>query len=567
MHKYRLISKKGEGTFSEVLKAQSIKSGKYVAIKCMKNHFDSIDQVNNLREIQALRRLAGHPNIIKLSEVLYDEPTGRLALVFELMDMNLYEAIKGRRHYLPEDKVKQYMYELLKALDHMHRNGIFHRDVKPENLLLLDDEIKLADLGSCRGIYSRQPYTEYISTRWYRAPECLLTDGYYNFKMDLFAAGCVWFEIVALFPLFPGQNEMDQIQKIHNVLGTPPTELLARKFKRNASHMDFNFPEKKGTGIERLVPHADPDLIELMKKLIRYDPDERILARQALKDPYFRDMRDAEKERISGSAPPLGTGQQQQQQNVEATRSTRSSGHRTEKQLAVGMSASSSTNSIQNGSETPEATPNDPSRSQSPAATYEERSGGLPNISQVPRQRKAAPVAAAPGGAGQGSHAAQGGRERDVEIAGSEGEDPDDGTLLPPIGGIKGKRDSKAKMRTFKAAGASTLQKQTMTMHAASNAQAGHPLGVLGTSKGFTGSIGVSSGMSVTNGMSATNAMSSSHAQNWGGGKEEMRLSGTSGSAAAEKMNSTWAPNQHNSRKYVSPFGHKLARDPGSKKR
>eukprot|EP00971_Amphidinium_carterae_P057868 1144473-Amphidinium_carterae.1 len=67
------------------------------------------------------------------------------------MDMNLYEAIKGRRHYLPEQKVKQYMYELLKALDHMHRNGIFHRDVKPENLLLLDDEIKLADLGSCRG--------------------------------------------------------------------------------------------------------------------------------------------------------------------------------------------------------------------------------------------------------------------------------------------------------------------------------------------------------------------------------------------------------------------------------
>ena len=102
MHKYRLISKKGEGTFSEVLKAQSIKTSKYVAIKCMKNHFDTIDQVNNLREIQALRRLSPHPQIIKLYEVLYDEPTGRLALVFELMDMNMYDAIKGKRHYLPE---------------------------------------------------------------------------------------------------------------------------------------------------------------------------------------------------------------------------------------------------------------------------------------------------------------------------------------------------------------------------------------------------------------------------------------------------------------------------------
>ena len=77
------------------------------------------------------------------------------------------------------------MYNLLKSLDHMHRNGIFHRDIKPENVLLLEDNLKLADFGSCRGIYSKQPYTEYISTRWYRAPECLLTDGYYNYKMDI----------------------------------------------------------------------------------------------------------------------------------------------------------------------------------------------------------------------------------------------------------------------------------------------------------------------------------------------------------------------------------------------
>ena len=110
MQKYRLISKKGEGTFSEVLKAQSIKTGKYVAIKCMKAHFETIEQVNHLREIQALRRLSPHPQIIKLLEVLYDEPTGRLALVFELMDINMYDAIKGKRHYLPENRVKYYMY-------------------------------------------------------------------------------------------------------------------------------------------------------------------------------------------------------------------------------------------------------------------------------------------------------------------------------------------------------------------------------------------------------------------------------------------------------------------------
>ena len=234
----------------------------------------SWSQVNNLREIQALRRLSPHPGIIKLCEVLYDQPTRRLALVFELMDMNIYELIRGRRHYLPESRIKvhrhglraavrpdatvqlraraarlarprlappqrlsvpascpaaqSYMYQLLKSMDHMHRNGIFHRDIKPENILITDDELKLADFGSCRGIYSKQPYTEYISTRWYRAPECLLTDGFYNYKMDMWGVGCVFFEVLSLYPLFPGTNELDQVTKIHQILGTPTPEVRAR---------------------------------------------------------------------------------------------------------------------------------------------------------------------------------------------------------------------------------------------------------------------------------------------------------------------------------------------------
>ena len=264
---YRLVAKKGEGTFSEVLKAQCIKNGKYVAIKCMKNHFDSLDQVNNLREIQALRRLSPHSNIIKLLEVLYDQPTGRLALVFELMDMNIYELIRGRRHYVAEDRIKIYMYQLAKAMDHMHRNGIFHRDIKPENILIADDVLKLADFGSCRGIYSKQPYTEYISTRWYRAPECLLTDGFYNYKMDMWGVGCVFFEISSLYPLFPGTNELDQIQKIHNIIGTPHPELLA-KMKRRNQHIDFDFKEQPGSGIEKLIPHVTPQGVDLITKLL-----------------------------------------------------------------------------------------------------------------------------------------------------------------------------------------------------------------------------------------------------------------------------------------------------------
>mmetsp|Transcript_8155 Transcript_8155/g.19150 ORF Transcript_8155/g.19150 Transcript_8155/m.19150 type:complete len:556 (-) Transcript_8155:120-1787(-) len=555
MHKYRLIGKKGEGTFSEVLKAQSIKSGKYFAIKCMKNYFDSIDQVNNLREIQALRRLAGHPNIIKLHEVLYDEPTGRLALVFELMDMNLYEAIKGRRHYLPEQKVKQYMYELLKALDHMHRNGIFHRDVKPENLLLLDDEIKLADLGSCRGIYSRQPYTEYISTRWYRAPECLLTDGYYNFKMDLFAAGCVWFEIVALFPLFPGQNEMDQIQKIHNILGTPNPELLA-KFKRNASHMDFNFPEKKGTGIERLVPHANPEIVDLIKKLIRYDPDERLLARQALKDPFFRELRDAEKDKMSGTS--------QFGENKTDAHVSRSSAFRDAAAKAC-MSTSSSNASIGPADDAEEsAVP--PAQPANEASTHS---------AAVMQETTSSFASRKGGGAGVGQAKLpllQKDAVRKDDASESEAAELEDSTILPPIAGggaqkaagAKAARDTKGdtKRGPFKNAAASSLQKPSI------HAQTSRGLGVHGVAKGYNPN-------STTQSIGA-GAMSSSYAQNWNSGSNDPAATlgpgrgpagGGGGADEMEKMmHSTWAPSQQ-SRKYVSPFAQKRGDAPSAKKR
>merc|ERR1719151_102473 len=205
------------------------------------------------------------------------------------MDLNLYEMIKGRRHYLDEKKIQMYMYRLLKSIDHMHRNGIFHRDIKPENILLADDILKLADFGSCRGIYSKQPFTEYISTRWYRAPECLLTDGYYNYKMDIWGFGCVWFEILALFPLFPGNNELDQVNKIHNIMGTPSPEILA-EFQKKASHMDFNFPTKEGTGVDKLIPHVSQPCRELISSLLIYDCDKRISARQAMKHPYFQDL-------------------------------------------------------------------------------------------------------------------------------------------------------------------------------------------------------------------------------------------------------------------------------------
>ena len=210
------------------------------------------------------------------------------------MEMNLYEAIKDRKKYLSERKAKTWIYQTLKALDFMHRNGIFHRDVKPENILIRGDQVKLADLGSCKGMYSKPPFTEYISTRWYRSPECLLTDGYYNYKMDIWGLGCVFFEILTLVPLFPGDNELDEIYKINNILGSPSEELF-QKFRKNSSNCnEIKNDYQKGIGIQKYLTHVSPKTVDLINKMLAYDPDKRLTAKQCLNHECFKDLVDQE---------------------------------------------------------------------------------------------------------------------------------------------------------------------------------------------------------------------------------------------------------------------------------
>ena len=210
------------------------------------------------------------------------------------MDMNLFEAIKDRKSYLKEKIIKLYAYQLLKALNYMHKSGIFHRDIKPENILLKDDHLVLADLGSCKGIYSKPPFTEYVSTRWYRAPECIMTNGYYNYKMDMWGVGCVLFEITTLIPLFPGDNELDQMQKIQNVLGAPSQEVLNQYKKCSFDHVnDINVSTtKKGCGINKYLSHSSPEFIDLILKMLNYNPEERLSAKQAVQHPFFKDISD-----------------------------------------------------------------------------------------------------------------------------------------------------------------------------------------------------------------------------------------------------------------------------------
>ncbi|KAL7751761.1 hypothetical protein RI367_002760 [Sorochytrium milnesiophthora] len=290
---YKVLNKLGEGTFSQVLRMKNRKTGVTMAMKRFKKRFKSLEEVECLREIQALKRLNPHPNIVQLEDVLLsfnfdsDPGTGTLYLGFELMDCNLYDLISKQSTVITEASVKLWFYQTCKGLEYLHSKGIFHRDIKPENILIRDGLVKLADLGSCRGIHSRGPFTEYIATRWYRPPETLLSSGKYNFKMDIWGAGCVLFEVYTRQPLFPGKDSLDQLHRIHEVLGTP-SETLLNALMGSKMQSRYSFPEKKGTGLRALFSHVASDsCLSLLERLLEYDPNVRWSATQALTHPFF----------------------------------------------------------------------------------------------------------------------------------------------------------------------------------------------------------------------------------------------------------------------------------------
>lgn len=155
--------------------------------------------------------------------------------------------------------------------------------------------LKLADLGSCRSINSKPPMTEYIATRWYRSPECLLTDGHYGPEMDMWGAGCVLFEVVALFPLFPGADEVDQVNRIHKVVGTPSEDILTKLKDKGSSKISYKFSSMPGIGIKHFIPHAKPDCVNLLNKTMIYDHTERLISSDAIEHPYFSEIRQKDK--------------------------------------------------------------------------------------------------------------------------------------------------------------------------------------------------------------------------------------------------------------------------------
>ncbi|XP_056155903.1 serine/threonine-protein kinase MAK isoform X4 [Lampris incognitus] len=286
MNRYTTLKQLGDGTYGSVLMGRSNESGELVAIKRMKRKFYSWEECMNLREVKSLKKL-NHANVVKLKEVIREND--HLYFVFEYMKENLYQLMKDRENkMLTENEIRNIIFQVLSGLAFIHKHGFFHRDMKPENLLCMGPElIKIADFGLAREIRSRPPYTDYVSTRWYRAPEVLLRSSTYSCPIDMWAVGCIMAELYTLRPLFPGNSEVDEIFKICQVLGTVKKTDWPEGYQL-ASAMNFRFPQCVPTHLKTLIPNASNEAISLMRDMLQWDPKKRPTAVQALRYPYFQ---------------------------------------------------------------------------------------------------------------------------------------------------------------------------------------------------------------------------------------------------------------------------------------
>jgi len=289
MENYNKIEKIGEGTYGVVYKAKDKTTNEIVALK--KIRLEAEDEgvpSTAIREISILRELT-HKNIVNLKDVVHQD--NKLYLVFEFLDQDLkrYMDLVGKKPMNPM-LVKSYLQQLLLGMAFCHAHRVLHRDLKPQNLLIdQNGTLKIADFGLARafGVPVRT-YTHEIVTLWYRAPEVLLGGKQYSTPVDIWSIGCIFAEMVTRTPLFPGDSEIDQLFRVFRLLGTPNEQ----SWPGVSSYPDYKltFPQFKAEKISTHVPDLDPLGVDLLTKMLVYEPHRRISAQQALAHPYFDDL-------------------------------------------------------------------------------------------------------------------------------------------------------------------------------------------------------------------------------------------------------------------------------------
>ncbi|KAI0358951.1 Pkinase-domain-containing protein [Trametes cingulata] len=287
---YVQLEKLGEGTYATVYKGRSRTTNEIVALKEI--HLDAEEGTPStaIREISLMKELK-HVNIVRLYDVIHTET--KLVLIFEYCERDLkkYMDVHGDRGALDPVTVRSFMYQLLKGTAFCHENRVLHRDLKPQNLLInRKGELKLGDFGLARAFgVPVNTFSNEVVTLWYRAPDVLMGSRTYSTSIDVWSCGCIFAEMISGVPLFRGRDNQDQLLHIMRIIGTPDERTL-RKIAtegQTEGQAQKQYPRYPKIPFSQVLPKASPQAIDLLERLLQFDPAKRISAAEALNHPYF----------------------------------------------------------------------------------------------------------------------------------------------------------------------------------------------------------------------------------------------------------------------------------------
>ncbi|KAI0638977.1 Pkinase-domain-containing protein [Trametes polyzona] len=287
---YVQLEKLGEGTYATVYKGRSRTTNEIVALKEI--HLDAEEGTPStaIREISLMKELK-HVNIVRLYDVIHTET--KLVLIFEYCERDLkkYMDVHGDRGALDPVTVRSFMYQLLKGTAFCHENRVLHRDLKPQNLLInRKGELKIGDFGLARAFgVPVNTFSNEVVTLWYRAPDVLMGSRTYSTSIDVWSCGCIFAEMISGVPLFRGRDNQDQLLHIMRIIGTPDERTL-RKIAtegQTEGQAQKQYPRYPKIPFSQVLPKAHPQALDLLERLLQFDPAKRISAAEALTHPYF----------------------------------------------------------------------------------------------------------------------------------------------------------------------------------------------------------------------------------------------------------------------------------------
>ncbi|KAG9393145.1 Mitogen activated protein kinase 13 [Carpediemonas membranifera] len=294
--RYQVVRALGHGAYGVVCLAKDTITGENVAIKKIARLFDHvIDTKRALRELRILSHFS-HQNIIELKDIIIignEEDFEDLYVITDLMDTDMHQIISSSQS-LSEEHISYFMYQLLHALHYTHSAHIIHRDLKPSNILLNSNcDLKLCDFGLARhrdeenDEQGKYILTEYVATRWYRAPEIICGWKHYHGCVDVWSVGCIFAELLQRRPLFAGKDYLKQLHLIMDVTGTPDDAQIKGIASSRARAYLKSLPPKRGIPIKHLLPKASPEAVDLLNRMLTFNPMDRITVEEALKHPFI----------------------------------------------------------------------------------------------------------------------------------------------------------------------------------------------------------------------------------------------------------------------------------------